>query len=985
MQKKLLLIACFFICTAGVAQQYPFVQYTPKDGLVNSRVKKAYQDSKGRMYFITFGGLSVYDGARFKNYTLQNGLLSELVNDVLEVGDDSLLVAVNTSGLNVLVRGQMKKVIIASGTCPVINQLLKSNDGNIYASTDDGLYRFRSGHLEKLTLSFPGKKIIDFLGPLAEYRDFIVFNTNDMRSYTGLFLYSKKAGKITDALEKLPVLSLATDYAGMIWVGTREAILNLDTIALCAGKLELRKPYNVIINEDSAARGSIHFNRQNELFVAAGKKGIIRYNKDGTAFHITSPDFSKTMVENFFIDRENVLWVCHDGDGVYKLSNTKLQSTDMFSRENKSGIRVAWPFSPDSLWLVMNNGQWILHTLSKRKTFRATPSTILYPLLYNRAHWYATDLHSLFKAVLPKDNESSLQFKKIFTLPDTTSFGGSAITDPFGNIIIFAARTICVFQNDKLISTYPFSEYDLVEGMYVSKRGQLWMVSRSGLIVFSFHPEDPLHYLQKEFQSTIEFGNGSPRCMVIDKNETLWIGTRYHGLMAFEYKNERLQKRYRFQTQNGLTDNFVTSLTCDRNDNILVGTQTGVDRLIKTRSGAYRLENITKSSNIFSFINVLWTNAAGNSFAFTNSGNVFQIEPVLSPENLTEPKLLVEEMKVNGKFVLLTSAPLRLKYYQRNISFSVAAPSFIDEKQVQYSYLLSGIGNNEWSDTSSLADINLLNLSPGNYTLRVKAFFSSTSYLPKEMELSFQIMPPWWQTILFRLIAASMITGLLIAGTRFYYRRKLEQQRVVLEKQQAIEKERTRIATDMHDDLGAGLSRIKFLSETIGLKKQMQQPIEEDISKIREYSHEMIDKMGEIVWALNEKNDSLSDLLSYTRSYAAEYLSQNGINCVVNLPDHLPSVFVSGEFRRNIFLAVKEILHNVVKHSQANNVTISIHIDHDLALSIKDDGTGFEPANIRPYNNGLPNIEKRMKDMNGKMEIQSTEGTTVYLRAPLLE
>ncbi|MCP2821170.1 histidine kinase dimerization/phosphoacceptor domain-containing protein, partial [Salmonella enterica subsp. enterica serovar Typhimurium] len=82
-------------------------------------------------------------------------------------------------------------------------------------------------------------------------------------------------------------------------------------------------------------------------------------------------------------------------------------------------------------------------------------------------------------------------------------------------------------------------------------------------------------------------------------------------------------------------------------------------------------------------------------------------------------------------------------------------------------------------------------------------------------------------------------------------------QKLVLEKQQAVEKERTRIATDMHDDLGAGLSRIKFLSETIGIKKQQQQSIDEDIIRIREYSHDMIDKMGEIVWALNEKNDSL--------------------------------------------------------------------------------------------------------------------------------
>jgi signal transduction histidine kinase len=188
----------------------------------------------------------------------------------------------------------------------------------------------------------------------------------------------------------------------------------------------------------------------------------------------------------------------------------------------------------------------------------------------------------------------------------------------------------------------------------------------------------------------------------------------------------------------------------------------------------------------------------------------------------------------------------------------------------------------------------------------------------------------------------------------------------------------------MHDDLGAGLSRIKFLSETIGIKKQQHLPIEEDISKIREYSHEMIDKMGEIVWALNEKNDSLSDLLSYTRSYAVEYLSQNGVGCTVHSPEQLSSAFVSGEFRRNVFLAVKEILHNVVKHSQANHVKIEMNVNHDLFIQIQDNGTGFDRSGIRPFSNGLHNIEKRMKDIGGTVEMQSTKGTAVSLNIPLL-
>ncbi len=204
-----------------------------------------------------------------------------------------------------------------------------------------------------------------------------------------------------------------------------------------------------------------------------------------------------------------------------------------------------------------------------------------------------------------------------------------------------------------------------------------------------------------------------------------------------------------------------------------------------------------------------------------------------------------------------------------------------------------------------------------------------------------------------------------------------------LHRKMELEKERTRIATDMHDDLGAGLSRIKFLSETIGIKKQQQIPIEEDIIKIREYAHEMIDKMGEIVWALNEKNDSLSDLLSYTRSYAVEYLSQNGIPCQIITPDDFPTILVSGEFRRNIYLIVKEVLHNIVKHAQATLVKINIETGKKLMVMIQDNGIGFNSADTRPYSNGLINIRKRMTDIGGTVQIDSEKGTTICLNVPL--
>jgi signal transduction histidine kinase len=141
--------------------------------------------------------------------------------------------------------------------------------------------------------------------------------------------------------------------------------------------------------------------------------------------------------------------------------------------------------------------------------------------------------------------------------------------------------------------------------------------------------------------------------------------------------------------------------------------------------------------------------------------------------------------------------------------------------------------------------------------------------------------------------------------------------------------------------------------------------------------------MGEIVWALNEKNDSLSDLLSYTRSYAVDYLLNNGIQCQVNAPPVFPSFFVSGEFRRNIYLSIKEALHNIVKHAQAAKVVMDIGIDKSLVIKIQDDGIGFDTNHIRPFSNGLNNMQKRMKDINGNISIIQKNGTLIILSVPL--
>ena len=146
----------------------------------------------------------------------------------------------------------------------------------------------------------------------------------------------------------------------------------------------------------------------------------------------------------------------------------------------------------------------------------------------------------------------------------------------------------------------------------------------------------------------------------------------------------------------------------------------------------------------------------------------------------------------------------------------------------------------------------------------------------------------------------------------------------------------------------------------------------------------MVDKMNEIVWALNEKNDTLESMVSYIRAFAVEYLSANNLQCHFTLPDELPDRIIKGETRRNIFLSVKESLHNIVKHAEATEVLLTIDITPDIVIHIKDNGKGINLETIKPFSNGIMNINKRMKDTGGTVDFKNEKGTTVMLKVPLL-
>lgn len=979
MQRKLILIACLMVCAGCFAQQYPFVYYTPKDGLVNSRVRDIWQDHTGRMYFITHGGLSVYDGKRFINYDQRNGLSNDLVNDIIEAAPDSFLVATNAPPLNTLVRGRVGIFKTADNFYPVINRFFKCSNGSWYAAADEGLFKLENNRFVKLRMNDnEGNETGCCLDRILEWKNYFILIPWNHDLKEKMILFDRRSGKIADTELKTQVVTATTNRDGQIWLTTAAGLQMLDTSALNKGKinfLPVPKQYEAINGSkqilalfDSANVGWFYSEGNISIF-SPSQEQVIATEQTLRAYTLT----------DLFIDREGNLWIASDGSGIVKLRSRNIELLSKIDQQTISchGIAAAG----DTIWFFNRRNRSLYRYYEN--VFTRFPMNEEYSNIYlhQKQIWLGNG-ETLIRADNKDDPRSYSQAKTILKKDMNVRYG-NGLTSAAGTIIQYAVEDgkkyfLYVLKHDRVVMKYPISY--AIDQMNFDQQGRIWLTTRDHkLFAFTLHEDQPSKYLQPEKGFPKELPGISPRAVAVDANDDLWIGTRSKGIFKYRRSGDSLKLLTHYTTQHGLTDNFVSFLACDNNNTIWAGTQTGMDRIYQ-KDSQYIIANISKSNNFFqSVTKIITTN--NTVWGITNEA-ILKITAAGIPSQSTTPPppLILTSLEVNNRPWHDTSTVF--SYQDNNLTFSVAAPSFIDERSVQYSYMLEG-GGHSWSTPSNNATFNFVNLSPGHYTLKVRSDFPERIYPSQLLNYHFSITPPWYATWRFRVMVALTALGITALLVRSYIKRKLEKQKHLLERKQAIEKERTRIATDMHDELGAGLSRIKFLSETIGIKKQQQQPVEEDIDKIRMYSHEMIDKMGEIVWALNEKNDSLFDLLAYTRVYAMQYLSENGITCVVNTPAQLPSLSISGELRRNIYLTVKEALHNIVKHAQARRVLIDIETGRSLNISINDDGLGFDMQSIRPYCNGLNNMKRRIESIEGSLQIYNKQGTTVAFTVPL--
>lgn len=306
------------------------------------------------------------------------------------------------------------------------------------------------------------------------------------------------------------------------------------------------------------------------------------------------------------------------------------------------------------------------------------------------------------------------------------------------------------------------------------------------------------------------------------------------------------------------------------------------------------------------------------------------------------------------------------------LMFRFAALTYSSPENVQFRYRLKGL-ENEWIQTRSDTRIRYPRLPAGDYEFEVGASGSNGLWSSNSTKVRLRVLPFFWETWWFRIgggVATVLVTaGVVFLAARTRHRRQLRE----LRSREAIEQERARIARDIHDELGASLTRISLLSRPPSPGSEPTSAASDHLGRIHGISQQLVRSMGEVIWAVTPRNDSLDALANYLGDYAREFLALAGIRCRLDVPLELPSRQLSAKVRHNVFLAFKESLNNVVKHAGAREVKVRfIPGPEGFEVWVEDDGCGIPSSPGRGH--GLGNMQDRMADIGGTCELSQAPG-----------
>ena len=504
--------------------------------------------------------------------------------------------------------------------------------------------------------------------------------------------------------------------------------------------------------------------------------------------------------------------------------------------------------------------------------------------------------------------------------------------------------------------------------------------------------EDGVGRLSANETKIFRRSNGSPadsaQCLLAD-GDTIWIGTQHSGLSRL--KDGRMVS---ISVEQGLASRVICHIEDDGLGYLWLSTHHGIVRVAKHELNRCADGEITTvASQTFDKDDGLPTleysgglQAAGCQTSdgriwFTSNKGLVSVNPGSLPFNSLEPPVVVESMWVDGRKLDRGGAArfeLRLPPAHQRIEFRFTALSLSAPSKVLFKYRLEGLDQG-WIEAGDKRTAFYSHLAPGEYRFKVIACNNDGVWNTAGDSLPFTVAPFYWQTWWFRSLVVLLAVASVGLIVRYETRRRMQHRLDELEYERGIERERSRIAQDIHDDIGTSLTRITMLSQSV--QTQMGQPDAGVLERIHDTALEVTHTLDEIVWAVNPRHDTLDSLVNYISRLAQETLADAGIACRIDLPMNLPPWPIKAQARHNLLLAFKEVLNNILKHARATEVHVGLVVrEAAFVITVQDNGpcngrsAGVAASDRALGGNGLENIRRRLAQIGGSCEMHAAPG-----------
>lgn len=967
-------LLCFFdsgLCVASeepAADGYFTRSWQTDEGLPGNAVHDVLQDQQGFIWLATIGGLVRFDGATFKIFSspLIAQVAARNIRALAKTDDSTLLMLPAVGGVLQLKDGQFSPHPIGEGLAGrQMQTLFVDRSGGVWLGMAGGdIRRWQAGKTTDFgpTNGLSSRAMVSFAADgeggvwigsgdfLGCYRDGklthfhenfnVLENTSVAASRSGGIWICKSTqllkwggGQFSTISSNLPwlaseglVRAMFEDSRGVLWIGTTAQGL----FRFAGGKfsrVETSQSQITAISEDV----------EGDIWVATAGGGIDRLRPRLFDLYNMKSGLLEDMSDGVCADPEGNVWLANRGGGVVRVRDGK---PTLFNFQTGQHKLRAYSVCPDNNgWLWVNQGG-----LSRFP--RDHPEQI--ETVSNNLTGNITGVHVLFKS---RNGDIWIGAD-----PNLLGYFRSGRPDSFvaeTNFPGLDPRSIAEDSRGRIwIGTEDWQLFQLADGKFTqfSQKDRL--------------PEAPIHSLYADAAGSV------------------WIGTIGGGLVLW-----RDEKFTIISVTNGLPYDDIGAMVEDDAGRLWCGSRVGIFHVAKSDLLAFADGKISEVAGMtfgkgdgLAGISCLGScqpmackTPDGRLWLATQRGALSLNSKELKP-NSRPPPVIIDEIFVNDRPLEIAS-PLQVPPLCNKIEFHFCVLSYAAPEKVLIRYKLDGVDSG-WVEIANRRGAVYAALRPGRYSMHLKACNNDGVWNETGTSLSFVVQPAWWQSRWFQGAMLVVFMAVSAIGIRHWAQRRLKLKLERLERQQVLGKERTRIARDLHDDLGATVTQVGLMLEELRAAPLSAVEIRQQSAAISGRVLNLARDLDAVVWSVNPGNDSLGELFAYLGQSFLECFRRTPIRPRLAMAEEVPDCMLAPEVRHHLFMVVREAMNNVIKHSRAKEVTLSLKVvKNALEMRIEDNGLGYSPdVMTRSKRHGITNMRARVEQLGGKLEVSSEPG-----------